>query len=76
MEFRHGELRYEIKEQYGNLGRFAQELGVPQSRLSQLLNGKSRWTDKLIFQAANKLGIHDDIWRYFFTPKTYKSENL
>jgi len=75
MDFKHGELRYEIKEQYGTLGKFAEALGINRAKLSQLLNCKMPWTDKLIFQTAVLLGIEGEIWRYFFTPKTHKSES-
>ncbi len=72
MEFNHGALRYEIKEQFGTYGRFAIAMNLNANTVSKLLNGKQPWTDKLIFKAADLLNI-EDYQGYFFTPKSNKS---
>lgn len=72
MEFNHGALRYEIKEQYGTYGNFAKALHINANAMSKLLNGKQKWTDNLIYDAADLLKI-DNLREYFFTPKSHKS---
>ena len=72
MEFNHGALRYEIKEQFGTYGKFANAMNLNANTVSKLLNGKQPWTDRLIFKAADLLNI-EDLREYFFTPKSNKS---
>ncbi len=73
MEFNHGAIRYEIKEQYKTYKKFAEALGITGTKLSNLLCGKTSWTDEMIFRVATMLSIEENVWEYFFTPKTHKS---
>lgn len=72
MDFNHGALRYEIKEQFGTYGNFANALHINANAMSKLLNGKQKWTDSLIYDAAELLHI-ENYREYFFTPKSHKS---
>ena len=66
MVFDYTALRRIIKEQYGTFGEFAIEMHIPYQRLSRMLTGKTDWRTSEAYDAAKKLGILDEIGKYFF----------
>lgn len=72
MKFNYGLLKERIKDEYGTCKNFAAAMGISNSRMSLLLNGKGVWTTELIYNAAKLLGVEDEIGQFFFTPKFRK----
>lgn len=73
MAFDYTALRRIIKEQYGTFGEFALEMHIPYQRLSRMLTGKTDWRISEAYDAAKKLGVLDEIGKYFFTVKSHNS---
>lgn len=67
--FNYGLLRQKIKDEFKTSKNLATAMGISDSRLSLLLNGKAEWTSTLIIKAAKLLGITGEIGTYFFTLK-------
>ena len=60
-------LKAKIIETYGNLGAFAQAMGISQPRLSELLSIDGRWPHKRVMQASSMLKIRrEEIGDYFY----------
>ena len=70
MDFDYSALRGRIVEIFGSLSRFASEVNISRSSISQKMNNKMEWTQTDIEKArvALKLSI-DDVPKYFFTQK-------
>lgn len=63
----YGKLREKIKEVFGTLDRFADEMPMHSSTLSAKLNSKSPWTAPEIETACALLGLGDkERTEYFF----------
>lgn len=63
----YGKLREKIKEVFGTLDRFAEEMCLHPSTLSAKLNSKSPWTAPEIEEACALLSLSDkERTEYFF----------
>lgn len=71
MAFDYTALRQKIKKEYRTFGAFAAAMGIPYQRMSNMLTGKSDWRVSEVYDAANLLGIVDEIGKYFFTLKSH-----
>lgn len=74
MAFDYSLLRGKIKDKFKTYGNFALNLGIPYQRMTNLLSGKAKWNDELMYKAADLLGIVGSIEQYFFTEKSHKDE--
>lgn len=68
-DYNFGLLKQKIKDDFGTYTNFAKTLGITNTRLSTMLNGKAIWPPDLIYDSAELLGIVGKIEDYFFTPK-------
>ena len=66
---KNGRLRGRIVEKYGRISDFATAMGVSQSAMSLLLNGKSGWRGDKIEEAIRLLDIPSGEVAYYFFPK-------
>ena len=67
MAFKYNALRGRIVEKYGTQARFAQELGISQTTMSEKMNCKSGFSQMDIEKWRKLLDIEAiDIGRYFF----------
>lgn len=67
MKHNYSKLRGKVIELFGTQGKFAEALGVTDSYVSMLLNGKIQWTQELIDKACDLLDITvKEIGAYFF----------
>lgn len=67
--YNYGLLKQKIKDEFGTYSNFAKTLGITNTRLSLMLNGKAIWPPDLIYDSAEYLGIFGQIEDYFFTLK-------
>lgn len=73
MEFNYGLLKQRIKDEYKTYGNFARTMGISDSRLSCMLNGKMKMTVDVVYQMVRLLGLEGHIEEFFFTEKFEKS---
>jgi transcriptional regulator with XRE-family HTH domain len=67
MGFEYNKLRGRIVEKYGTQAKFAQELGISPTAMSEKMTGKTMFSQKDIDQWRKLLDIDsDDIGNYFF----------
>lgn len=67
MGFEYNKLRGRIVEKYGTQAKFAQELGISPTAMSEKMTGKTMFSQKDIDQWRKLLDIDsDDIGIYFF----------
>lgn len=71
--FNYGLLKQRIKDEYGTYGKFAAAMGITNARMSDLLNGKVKWTPQITYRAAELLGIVGQIETFFYAVNVWKN---
>ena len=67
MGFEYNKLRGRIVEKYGTQAKFAQELGISPTAMSEKMTGKTTFSQRDIEKWRQLLGIDsEDIGKYFF----------
>lgn len=68
MGFEYNKLRGRIVEKYGTQAKFAQELGISPTAMSEKMTGKTTFSQRDIEKWRQLLDIDsEDIGKYFFT---------
>jgi len=76
MTFDYSKLRGKIVERYGDIGSFAEEVGISRQSISLKLNNKSNWSQNDIVKVVKLLGLSkEETYSYFFTKKVQINEH-
>lgn len=75
MRFDYAKLKGRIKEKYGTQEDFAKAIGITPTTISFKINGKAKWQQDEIVEAARLLGISkNEIVEYFFNYEVQELE--
>lgn len=67
MTFNYWKLRGKIWDKFGTIDKFAEQMGLSYTSISNRLNGKLQWTQADIIKAIEVLSLEKaDITDYFF----------